>query len=136
LSINFTDSNINASDTKTYLTKTKNEYQKAIVGYVNSIDLVVDPKIATTGTSTYIYTNNDYINKALLATGSDGTLNSIVYNSYMQKYLYPSGTTKTTLTDTGLGSNGWVAKQIQNAIKSTYYVNKFVGISNLYSQGD
>lgn len=136
LSINFTDSNTQASDTKTYLTKTKNEYQKAIVGYVNSIDLVVDPKIATTGTSTYIYTNNDYINKALLATGSDGTLNSIVYNSYMQKYLYPSGTTKTTLADTSLGSNGWIASQIQNAIKSTYYVNKFVGINNLYSQGD
>ena len=138
LAINFNDNgNATPSDTKTYLTKTKNEYQKAIVSYVNSVDLVVDPKIATTGISTYIYTNNDYINKALLATGSDGTLNSIVYNSYMQKYLYPNGTTKNTLIDNStIGSNGWIATQIQNAIKSTYYVSNFIGINNLYSQGD
>lgn len=136
LEVNFTGDSTTASDTKTYLTKTKNEYQKAIVSYVNSVDLVVDPKIATTGTSTYIYTNDDYINKALLATGSDGTLNSIVYNSYMQKYLYPNGTTKNTLTDSNTGSNGWIATQIQSAIKSTYYVNNFIGVNNLYSQGD
>lgn len=131
--------NTQATDTKTYLTKTKYQYQQAIVGFVNSVGLVVDPKVATTGTSTYIFTNNSYVNKALLVTGSDGTLNSIVYNSYMQKYLYPNGTTKSTLSSSSSatkGSNAWVAKQVEDSIKSVYYVNNFSTISNLYSYGD
>lgn len=128
------------TNTSEYFNSKKNDYQKEIVAYLNSINLVTTPK-NTVGLSTYIFTNNFYVNKALLATGSDGTLNSIVYNSYIQKYIYPgtNGTMDNESilgTDNSTGSNRWISNQVKESIKSTYYVNKFVGVKNIYSEGD
>lgn len=130
------------NNTSTYYEKSKYDYQTSIVNYVNSINLVVDPK-KQTGISTYIFTNDYYVNKALLVTGSDGTLNSIVYNSYIQRSIYPKGTTVSNSTNkllnyskNTIGSTGWIAEKIKNSIKSTYLVNKFSNIKNLYSEGD
>lgn len=133
---------ITVNNVETYFKKQKLNYQTSVINYVNSLDLFIDPK-KQTGISTYIFTNNEYINKALLVTGSDGTLNSIVYNSYIQKSLFPKGTIANSIISKSLsyasntiGSTGWISEQIKNSIKSTYFVNNFVGIKNLYSEGD
>lgn len=133
----------NNNSTLTNLSAAKNNYQSAVVSYLNSIDLVVNLDNKTTGKSTYIYTNNYYVNQALLTTGSDGTLNAIVYNSYVQKYLLPNGTDKWHLTkpsstssNATAGSTDWIFDKIYSGIKSTYFVSSFAGISNIYSQGD
>ncbi|MBR2651763.1 hypothetical protein IKD48_03165 [bacterium] len=93
-------------NTRDALTNAKNLYQNSLVTYLNTINLVIEPK-ETTGKNTYIFTNNEYVNNALLAVGSDGTLNSIVYNFYMQQYLYPNGYQKDSKITSGTaGSTG------------------------------
>ena len=125
-------------NTRDALTNAKNLYQNSLVTYLNTINLVIEPK-ETTGKNTYIFTNNEYVNNALLAVGSDGTLNSIVYNFYMQQYLYPNGyqkDSKIASSNAAIGSTGWIASKINSAIENTYYVANFTNNKNLYSQGD
>ncbi|MBR2858124.1 hypothetical protein IKE96_02930 [bacterium] len=95
-------------NTRDALTNAKNLYQNSLVTYLNTINLVIEPK-ETTGKNTYIFTSNEYVNNALLAVGSDGTLNSIVYNFYMQQYLYPNGyqkDSKIANSTAAIGSTG------------------------------
>ncbi len=135
--ISGTISNVTITDTLSYFYNAKNKYQQSVINYLNQTNpLIINGTYDFMSAPTRIFTNNYYLNQAMIALG-DTDFTNIVRNMYYQQYLYPSRKLSQSNQVVGPeGSNSWIAKKVNDSIDSIYKVNNFVNQKNVYALGD